>query len=100
MAPTLDLLYVPDCPNLAVARQRVAEAVAAAGVAAEVRERMIADPGDAANAGMNGSPTILVNGRDVAAGDGAASVSCRLYRKASGVDVAPTVDEIIEALGS
>jgi len=91
MTVAVDLLYVPDCPNVSVA---------AAGVAAEVRERVIADPGDAAVAGMNGSPTILVNGRDVAAGDGVASVSCRLYRTATGVDGAPTANQIVEALAS
>jgi hypothetical protein len=34
MTVAVDLLFVPDCPNAAVARQRIAEAVAVSGIAA------------------------------------------------------------------
>lgn len=92
-----DLLYVPDCPNLDLARQRLTEAAARAGVEVVVREHLVADADAAAELGMHGSPTILIDGRDVA-GDTEPSVSCRLYRTASGVAGAPSVDDLVAAL--
>jgi len=97
---SVDLLFVPDCPNVAIARQRIVDAMVAAGVRGEVREREITDADEAAVAGMNGSPTILVNGRDVAGGEAVGSFSCRLYRTATGSDAAPTLNQIVEALRS
>lgn len=92
-----DLLYVPNCPNLDLARQRLTEAAARAGIELVVRERLAADAEAAAERGMHGSPTILIDGRDVA-GDSEPSVSCRLYRTASGLDGAPSVDGLVAAL--
>lgn len=92
-----DLLYVPDCPNVDLARERLAEAAARAGVDVVLRERLVADAATAAELGMNGSPTILLDGRDVGGGS-EPSVSCRLYRTAVGVDGAPSLDELVAAL--
>jgi hypothetical protein len=94
---SVDLLYVPDCPNRAVARERLNEAARRSGVEVVVSERLVADADTAAALGMHGSPTILVDGRDVASGT-EPSVSCRLYRTASGLDGAPSVDELVVAL--
>ena len=94
---SVDLLYVPDCPNLVLARERLDEAARRAGVEVVVSERLVADADAAAALGMHGSPTILVDGRDVAGGS-EPSVSCRLYRTASGLDGAPSVDELVVAL--
>ncbi len=100
MTVLIDLLYVGNCSNLPVARQRLHEAVARSGVEATVREREITNARDAEIHGMRGSPTILVDGRDAAAGEAAASMSCRLYRTETGVDGAPTLEQLVEALGS
>jgi hypothetical protein len=48
---------------------------------------------------MAGSPTILVEGRDLFGADPLEpSISCRLYRSARGVEGAPTVDALVDAL--
>jgi hypothetical protein len=60
----IDLLYVPDCPNRALARDHLADALTQAGVAAIVREREVRSAEEATRFGMRGSPTILVDGRD------------------------------------
>lgn len=80
----LTLLTVPGCPNAAVFEERLA--VALAGYPdAVVRRREVADQRQAAEAGMHGSPTLLINGVDPFAAPGqVASLSCRLYRDPAG----------------
>ncbi len=100
MTIVIDLLYVADCPNVALARRRVDEAVARSGAVVTIREREIADVGGAERFAMQGSPTILVDGRDAVARNEGASVSCRLYPTTTGLDGAPTVDQLVRALAS
>lgn len=98
--PIVEILHVPGCANLELARRRVREAADRAGAPVDVRERVVTDEALAAEVGMAGSPTILVEGRDVAdPGGSGASVSCRLYRTPSGIEGAPSVDAIVSALG-
>ncbi|MFJ7194021.1 MULTISPECIES: alkylmercury lyase family protein [unclassified Streptomyces] len=95
----ITVLTVPECPNTPLALERVTAALA--GRAAEVELVEIHDQTRAAELGMSGSPTILLDGVDPFAAAGAvASVSCRLYRDADGtVAGAPSVTALREALG-
>jgi hypothetical protein len=97
----LTLLTVPACPNAAVFEERLAAALAA-HPGATVRRREIADEREAAEAGMHGSPTLLVNGIDPFAAPGQApSLSCRLYRDAEGrPGPAPSVQALRHALAA
>jgi len=95
----VDILYVPDCPNRQRARRHLDRALAAAGVAATVRETEISTGEAAAVAGMRGSPTVLIDGRDpFVEGGEAASVSCRLYRSEGSFDGVPSVHQLVAAL--
>jgi hypothetical protein len=95
----VELIFVPACPHLDLARQRLREALRAAGASATVRETEVSTADAAGNAGMHGSPTLLIDGRDpFPGGDCAASLSCRLYRVNRSIDGAPTVDQIVAAL--
>lgn len=96
----IELLTVSDCPHRAEALARLRVALAATRTeGAVVSERVIANEAQAAAAGMNGSPTILVDGVDLFAVESAEpSVSCRLYPAKAGVAGAPTVDALIDAL--
>ncbi|WP_406689379.1 thioredoxin family protein [Saccharopolyspora sp. ID03-671] len=96
----LDILQVPDCPNVPLLQQRLQEALGDVDV--EVTVHVIDDPAAAAQAGMTGSPTLLVDGIDPFAEPGrAASVSCRLYREADGrLSGAPSVSQLRQALPS
>jgi hypothetical protein len=95
----LTLLAVPDCPNVAALAERLA---AALGDRPDVvvRRREIASEQEAARAGMHGSPTLLVDGVDPFAAPGQApSLSCRLYRDATGrTDGAPSVEALRRVL--
>ncbi|GGS40514.1 hypothetical protein GCM10010221_43950 [Streptomyces parvus] len=95
----ITVLTVPGCPNAPLALERVAAALA--GRAARVELVEVHDQAQAAGRGMTGSPTILLDGVDPFAPDGAVpSVSCRLYREAGGaVAGAPSVAALREALG-
>lgn len=66
---------------------------------ASVREVEVTTPEAAVRAGMRGSPTILIDGRDpFASASAEPSLSCRLFRTADGLDGAPEMAELIEAL--
>lgn len=54
---------MPDCPGAAVLEDRLAE-VLANHPAAEVDRQVIATQEEAERAGMTGSPTLLLDGRD------------------------------------
>jgi mercuric ion transport protein len=90
----VDLVYDDGCPNVALARNNLMRAFASVGVAARWHEHRIGDPGAPARVRGFGSPTILVDGRDVAGHDPAAEACCRLYAG----DRAPSVDAIARAL--
>lgn len=93
------VLYVPACPNLDRARQRLREALDAAHMAATITETEISSPEDAIRMGMSGSPTILIDGHDPFAEPGDhASMSCRLYRASGAIEGAPSVEQLIAAL--
>jgi hypothetical protein len=96
----VEVLTVPDCPHRAEAITRVRDALAAAEqVGAVVAERVVATVEEAAAAGMRGSPTILIDGRDpFLSGTDEPSLSCRLYRSAAGVEGAPAITALVEAL--
>jgi hypothetical protein len=97
----LTLLTVPDCPNAAVFKERLAAALAGHPGAA-ISRREIADERAAEQAGMHGSPTLLINGTDPFATPGlAASLSCRLYRDDVGsTGPAPSVEALRQAIAA
>ena len=76
----LTVLAVPGCPNAPVLEQRIA-AVLAGRPGVSIRRIEVTDIATARGQGMNGSPTLLVNGLDPFAGPGVLpALACRLYR--------------------
>jgi hypothetical protein len=94
----LILLTVQDCPHAAVFEARLAAALAGRPDTV-VRHREVADDREAAQAGMCGSPTLLINGADPFAVPGQIpGLACRLYRDATGRPAAPPVEAIRRAV--
>jgi hypothetical protein len=92
----LEVLHVPDCPNLPPLLERIAEVTDL-----PVATRVIDTDADAARFGMAGSPTLLIDGVNpfTTAGDCECGVSCRLYRDQDGRIVpAPSVEQLRDAL--
>ena len=97
MAGRIELIYQTARPNVEGARTALREALRHAGRAPRWTEWERDAAGAPAHARLYGSPTILVNGRDVlgaAPGDG--GESCRVY--GSGREGVPPVSAIVAAL--
>jgi len=95
----LTLLTVPAGPHAALFGERLAAALAS-HPATVVRRRQISDEREAVEAGMRGSPTLLIDGVDPFAAPGQLpSLSCRRYRDASGrAGGAPPLDALRQVL--
>jgi hypothetical protein len=97
---TVDLVYAADCPNVPLARANLLLAFARAGVKPKWSEHRIGDPEAPAHTRGYGSPTILIDGRDVAGLPPSGEIACRIYDGAAGSAHAPTVEQITAALTS
>jgi mercuric ion transport protein len=96
--PKVELVYDPDCPNVDRARARRRPAIGVRGAGLPWTEGRSDDSARPDNARGHGSPTILIDERDVAAAHPAGR-SCRLYDQGDGtLDPAPPVAAIIAAL--
>jgi hypothetical protein len=96
----IDLIYDADCPNAGQARINLKQALEMAGWAARWREWIRTAPSTPQHLRRFGSPTILVDGTDVAGREGLdGSGACRIY---PGEDLrrhgAPAVSTILTAL--
>ena len=92
----LEVLHVRDCPNLRSMLDRLTQATDV-----QVSTREVSTDAEAATLGMNGSPTLLINGIDpfASADQVGCGVSCRLYRNQEGRIVpAPSVEELRDAI--
>lgn len=96
----VELIYDADCPNAEAARSQLRLALARAGKAPEWDEWERSDPAAPSHVRRYGSPTILVDGRDIA-GQAAAEGAdcCRLYQSESGgLQGFPSAESIAAAL--
>ena len=96
----VQVLYFNGCPSWRTARQRLGEALAQMGrVDVPVGLTPIQTEAEARASQFAGSPTILVDGRDLFPGaplpDG---LTCRLYSTSSGMAGSPTVEDLVNAL--
>lgn len=100
VAMDVRLLYFEDCPNWQLADTRLREILTDWGdESSAVTYESVTTAEQAERAGFRGSPTILVNGRDPFANAAdAVGLSCRLYPGPSGVEHAPTVEQLRSAL--
>lgn len=92
----IEILYFDGCPNHKLADQRVREVLDELGIRAEVVHVNVKDENTAQQVQFPGSPTVRVNGADVApvTNDEQFSMRCRVYPTSSGFDGAPDKDVI------
>lgn len=96
----VELIWQRDCPNVTAARQNLMRAFSVAGVPARWREWCV-DEDCPEHVRAFGSPSILVDGRDVAGVPTASGQSCRLYQTDDGALMgAPSAEVIAAALTS
>ena len=97
--PTVELIYDSDCPNVPRARENLLRAFSQTGLAPRWQEWDRADADAPAHVRAYGSPTILVDGRDVAGATAADAACCRIYTNdQGGKQGVPPVTLIVAAL--
>jgi|ERR1700730_6961466 mercuric ion transport protein len=96
----VEFIYDPDCPNVAEARAQLLRAFAETGITPRWVEWSSDSVEAPAYARGFGSPTLLVNGHDVAEQTSAhGNACCRLYTDPSGaLRGVPSVEQIVTAL--
>ena len=99
--PNVELIYDRDCPNVAEVRAHLLKAFAGLGQTPRWTEHLIGDPDAPEYARGFGSPTILVDARDVAGAAPAGETCCRLYSNDSGgLSPVPPISQIAAALAA
>jgi mercuric ion transport protein len=97
--PTVELVVDAGCPNVLQARAHLRQAFARAKIPPRWSEHRSGDPAAPAHARGYGSPTILVDGRDVGGMQPNDAPCCRVYlddmQRLRGV---PSVEIIVAAL--
>ncbi len=82
--PTVELIYDSDCPNVPRARENLLRAFGRAGLAPRWQEWDRADNDAPVYTRTHGSPTVLVNGNDVAGSNVSDAACCRIYISGEG----------------
>jgi hypothetical protein len=85
--PQIEFLFWRDCPSYPEALARLREVMADVGIQVPIEQIEVLTDEDARLLGFPGSPTIRVNGLDVApsgAGQEGTALTCRVYRLEDG----------------
>lgn len=99
----IEVLYIDDCPNSQAAIDLVHQVATVLGLDHDViTTTLLRTDEEVAATQFAGSPTILVNGNDIAPGTPQVyTLACRLYRTEAGaVAGLPTVNQLLKALQS
>jgi hypothetical protein len=100
--PEIELLWWAGCPSTERALAELRLALRELGLdGTELKVTEIKTDEDADDAGFLGSPTILIDGRDLvpAGPDDAIGLSCRVYRRRDGrISPTPDPDDLRDAL--
>lgn len=96
----VELVFSSDCPNVEPARAQLRRALTQAGLPTRWREWRLDAPDAPAHARGYGSPTILIDHRDVAGSNPSdCDTCCRLYPSADGAATGvPSLEQILEAI--
>ncbi len=88
----VEVLYVAECPSHLAAVKLVKNVLATEGIAADILEILVTGEQMAKELNFCGSPTIRINGQDVAADsrkEQTFALSCRLYPGSPHVGLPP-----------
>jgi hypothetical protein len=96
----IELQVIPDCPHTTNAYNLLRQALDDIGLAeASITTTVITDDEHANRTGFHGSPTFVVDGRDLFdLPDAAPAWSCRLYRRQAGTAPMPDLTQLRQRL--
>lgn len=82
----IEIISIPDCPNHHATVERVKAVLSSESSAVTVIERMVSNESEARDVRFAGSPTVLVNGRDLEPlAKAGTNLACRLYGSEGGI---------------
>jgi hypothetical protein len=88
----IEVLYVPDCPHHPTAVRLLRDVLLSEDIAAEICQVAVTDAQAAEELRFRGSPTIRINGRDIAEDSHTLEffgLACRVYPGAKDAGVPP-----------
>jgi hypothetical protein len=94
----IEVLYLANCPNHAVALERLREILAGESIEAHLNEVLVSSATMAHSLKFPGSPTIRINGHDIEPQEGGIAsfgLMCRLYADGNG---APSHQRLRDAI--
>ena len=95
----VQLLYFDGCPDWELAQARLRDALVAVGAVDTIELVEVTSQEDAERLGFRGSPSVMVNGRDLfGQPDADLGLACRVYSTPEGLGGAPTTEQLIAAL--
>jgi len=95
----VQLLYFVGCPHWALMEQRIETTLALEGIPRAIEHCLIETPEDADEYSFEGSPSILLDGRDpFAASPTEVGLTCRVYATLDGLAGAPSVEQLVAAI--
>jgi mercuric ion transport protein len=99
LPPRVELLHFPGCPHVQAARMQLSRAMTSVGLPPQWVEHDVTAPHAPLHTQGYGSPTILIDGRDVCGATPVAGAACRWY-PGSETPGAPPVEAIVAGLGT
>ena len=100
ISPKIELVFDHDCPNVPQARDVLERALRSLQMDVSWQEWERSDPACPEYARALGSPSILVNEKDVSPAAHNDSSCCRLYPENSQFSGCPSLDSIVAAIKS
>jgi hypothetical protein len=94
-----ELLTIQDCPHGSAARELFSMAVELEGQdPVLIAAREIVSDEEAEASGFHGSPTFLVDGKDLFPSTAEPAMTCRVYRTAGGLSGLPSLESLRQAI--
>lgn len=99
---TVVLQFFDGCPNWLRTEALIYQALGIVGLGnVRVERQQVETVADAVRVGFIGSPTVLIDGIDPFAVDGAQpGLACRVYSTPAGLSGSPTLEQLLTALRS
>ncbi|WP_284763016.1 hypothetical protein [Arthrobacter sp. efr-133-R2A-63] len=94
-----ELLTIQGCPHGSAARELFSRAVELEGQdPVLIAAREIVSDEEAEASGFHGSPTFLVDGKDLFPSTAEPAMTCRVYRTAGGLSGLPSLESLRQAI--
>ncbi|MDQ0210210.1 hypothetical protein BMF89_15295 [Arthrobacter sp. SRS-W-1-2016] len=94
-----ELLTIQDCPHGSAALELFSRAVELEGQdPVLIAAREIVSDEEAEASGFHGSPTFLVDGKDLFPSTAEPAMTCRVYRTAGGLSGLPSLESLRQAI--